>query len=237
MTFYDAGAVWTCPDVCSLLTGHDFQLLHMEEVERRINFKPVLTDPGKPIDIAFIGLKAYCGDDYRFVVRLPNFYVWAQHESGFSKTMKPIMCIYCSAVTSAGMGPGSAYYTNYVKIVPPSSQFGPGGGPAAKAAMEGSDRLDVVCRKSMGEELKALIANGCRLFVSFGVIASDYVQQAIETEFGTRTRFVGPKLVEFYSSGVRCLLARGPHFAARGPIQAESASLAFTMCSQMESTH
>ena len=237
MTFYDASGIWRCPDACSLLSDRDFEVLCMEEVERRINFKPVITDPGKPIDIAFIGLKAYRGDDYRFVVKLPNFYVWAQHESGFSKTMMPIMRIYCSAVKSAGIGPGSAYYTNYVKIVPPNAQFGPGGGPAAKAAMKNGDRLDEVCRELMGEELRALIANGCRLFMSFGVIASDYVQRAIETEFGTRIRFVGPKLVEFNSSDVRCLLARGPHFAARGPIHDESASLASAMCSRMKSIH
>jgi hypothetical protein len=232
MTFYDAASVWAVPDVIGMLSERDFECLHMQEVERRILFKPVVTLLGKNIDIAFIGLKAYCGDDYREVVRLPNFFVWAQHESGFSRMMKPIMDIYCSGLRLCKLGEGTAYYTNYLKVVPPSSPFGPGGGAALDAAIGQADGLGKVCQQLMCDEVEALIAHGCRTFVCFGVLASDHFQSAMVKGFGCAMKPAEARLFTFDVAGTKCLVVRGKHFGARGPVKDDSISLAAAMCRQ-----
>lgn len=185
---------------------------------------------GKEIDIAFIGLKAYCGDDYRKVVRLPNFFVWAQHELGFSKTMKPIMDIYCSALRECELGEGTAYYTNYLKVVPPSSHFGPGGGAALDAAIGQADGLGWVCQRLMCDEVTALIANGCRTFVCFGILASDYFQSAMDKGFECTMKPAESRIFTFDVAGTKCLVVRGTHFGARGSVKEDSISLAEAMC-------
>ena len=231
MTFYDAASIWEVPDVIGMLSERDFECLHMQEVERRILFKPVVTQPNKNIDIAFIGLKAYCGDDYRMVVRLPNFFVWAQHEKGFSKTMKSIMSIYCSRLKDYELGDGTAYYTNYLKVVPPVTYFGPRGGPALDAAIGQADGLGKVCQQLMRDEVEALIAHGCRVFVCFGVLASDFFQIAMVKGFGCTMKPAEPRLVKFDVAGTRCLLVRAMHFGTRG-VHANSYALSGAMCRQ-----
>lgn len=233
-TFYDAESIWKIPDVIGMLSEYDFECLHMQEVERRILFKPVVTQLDKKIDIAFIGLKAYCGNDYHEVVRLPNFFVWAQHRPGFSKTMKPIMNIYCSKLRQCRLGEGVAYYTNYLKVVPPSSPFGPGGGAALDDAIGQSEGLGRVCQQLMCSEIEALIAHGCRTFVCFGVLASDYFQDAMSKGFRCVMRPAGHRLFTFDVAGANCLVIRGTHFGARGAVREDSNSLAIAMCSQLE---
>jgi|GEM_PF-4412770 len=234
MTFYDADSVWKIPDVVRMISENDFGSLHMQEPERRIRFKPVITHPKKPVDIAFIGLKAYCGDDYRKVVRLPNFFVWAQHEEGFSKTMKPVMDIYCSALRLCEFGEGRAYYTNYLKVVPPSKPFGSGGGSALKAALDQTEQLRHLSRQWMCDEIKTLVADGCQTFVCFGDVAADYFQSAVFKGLECTIRTTGSKFRTFEYEGEKCLIVWAVHFGARCAVETESIELAAEMCRQLK---
>ncbi len=220
MKFYDATKVWSIPDVFAELTDKDYAAFRIQDTDKRIRFKPILTERNKFADIAFIGLNTYCADDFAKAASKFNYFEWVQEDPEYFKFLKPIMEIYCQALELANNRPAVAYYTNYLKIVPSKSGFGPGKGAAVRKALDNSDKLVPFCKRTMAEEVDMLTAHGCRIFVCFGSDAAELFQEAVSP---APTPVAGvSQLVQFESNDAKCVIVNSPHFAARQDMVAES---------------
>jgi hypothetical protein len=209
LRFSDSSAVWDCPNAISLLPEDDFARLEMQDGSRRICFRPVITSPGDPVEIAFVGLASYCGHDYAEAVTQPNFTVWAQ--SRYNGKLVVVIEKYCSAIRTAGVGTGSAYFTNCVKVVLPQDQFA--GASAVEEALTHSRRLDATSRKLLGQEIQHLIMQGCRAFVCFGNDALRHFRNAITGELQCTAHPIDSRVERFQIGSHSAYLVHEHHFS------------------------
>ena len=164
LRFYDCGSAYHRPNIFSKLSSRDIEQLHIVDVKRRIPFIPVVTDPRMPISTAFIGLNAYCGDDFVDAVNQPNFAEWCQ-ERCESKIFS-VLGLYANAFKEKRIPPSSFYFTNYFKAVLPEGLFK--GESAVVSLLKSNKPLTNELDLILNLEMKDLIAAGCKAFVCFG---------------------------------------------------------------------
>lgn len=109
-------------DVFQAISPEDLQSLHMESKERQGVFKPVATNMHLPVRAAMLALNAYAGDDYRTFFAEPNPMVKA------CRTHLPLIIKLPAVIANYRLGipslaNGAFYFTNFVKVYPPESEF------------------------------------------------------------------------------------------------------------------
>ncbi len=183
MEFYDCGTIYHCPDIFGPLSQADITRLGVHSAQRRIPFIPVVTNPKLPISIAFVGLNAYCGDDYLEAFRQPNFAEWCQER--YEQKIFTVLEYYAAAMQAHSCQRGAFYFTNYFKIVLPQHLFQ--GEQAAVTALKSAPSAARAFDSALQREIHDLVIGGCRTVVSFGNWSAKYVEQVIRRHFGGLT--------------------------------------------------
>ncbi len=176
MEFFDCNKYFdkTVTEVFQSISQTDLRNLGMEDQERQGIFKPVATSINAPIRATLLGLNGYVKEDYREFFARPNPMVYASQ-------VHPPLIIKLPAVIEkyrAGLpsiANSSFYFTNFVKIYPPASQFDNAKG--MELALQNSSSLTMLFRQYLKDEILGLVKDGCRIFICFGNSASHYFNE------------------------------------------------------------
>ncbi|MEP6755832.1 MAG: hypothetical protein ABJA67_10050 [Chthonomonadales bacterium] len=200
--FEDGSCRYPQSNPFELLDDRMLAKLGMDNPKRRIVMKPVITKDANA-SIAFFGLSAYCGEDYEEACVQPNFSEWCQDR--YNSKLKVVIDRH----TVNPQFSGSAYYSNYFKVVLPEHMFK----SAADVKPLMSDRsiinaMDTLCRK----EIEQLINSGCTVFVAFGEDAYNNIVRCLNLD---RMHSIGTsgRLVRGNFNGKSIYLVRERHFA------------------------
>lgn len=210
LRFVDRSDFYSVAHPFAFLSASDAAMLGLDPVERRIAFRPVATDPTRPVSVAFVGLNALCGTDYREAYRQPNFTVWAQDR--YNSKLKILMRRYWE-VADRPRGTSAAYFTNVVKFVLPSPQFD--SAEEVGRALRAHDHLGQTFVAALRAEVFALISAGCRLFVCFGseVRSFFFGSMGDRARVDIRTQPETPGIISLGVDGVPCLVVGERHFS------------------------
>ena len=212
MRFYDCAAKYKHHNVFEKMSESDIRLLHLENTERRIPFYPVVTIPKAPIEMAFIALNAYCGDDYGEAILHPNFTEWCQGRYNSGTKLQEVLSYYAAVCRLSNLGQGSLYYTNFIKAVLPQEHFKKAS--SVKTALRVSPSLKLIFQTLLTEEIKLLSKSECKVFVGFGQDASSYFGETIAQNFGGLSNTRYPNIQEFHIEGVGvCYFVSEIHFS------------------------
>ncbi len=168
--FSNCSNMMSIPDPFETIAYPTLKKLGMEDPDRRIPFLPVVTKPNVPIGMAFIGLNAYCGNDFREAVKQPNFSAWCQDR--YNPRLKIVMSNYEPIFNPSR----AAYFTNYFKVVLPEDKFK---SSADAMATLNDNSLKTTFDRSLQLEIGRLSGQGCKVFVSFGNDSFNSVRDAL----------------------------------------------------------
>lgn len=166
-------------DVFQSISREDLQSLHIEAQERQGVFRPITTDLRLPIKAALIALNGYVKEDFLEFFEFPTPMVEACRTHKPLKERLPIVTEkYRSGVPA--LAEAAFYFTNFVKIYPPESKF-------KRAAQMDSflkrhPRLITLFRQYLKDEIVGLMKDGCRVFICFGIEASHYFIETVQSD-------------------------------------------------------
>jgi hypothetical protein len=209
LRFYDGSAVYAIPDVFNSFSSTEFKQLHIEQIERRIPFKPVVTNQRLPARLAFVGLNAYCSEDYREAVKQANFTVWCQ--ARYNQKIFAVIEKYEILRLTADLGEGTSYFTDFVKVVLPDKQFK--GTAGVVAVIKESEHLKSLFEDVLKQEIVGLAKEGCRAFICFGNEASYYFEEALNNCLKVVCRPVADRIKEFSLGEQRLFIVNDRHYA------------------------
>jgi len=181
--------------------------LQIDCEEKKIPFNPVITV--KPSRIAFVGLNAYCGDDYLEAFQQPNFTVWCQ--SRYNTKIFNVMDMYLKQVTSSYMKNGGLYFTDFVKIVLPASHFIQESGVIA--LLGSSSELGDLFQSLLKGEIETLMSESCRLYICFGNKATDYLRETLSNQLDINCEEISDRIMEFRYREQVCYLINERHYS------------------------
>ncbi len=175
-------------DVFQSISPEDLQSLHMEAQERQGIFKPITTDTHHPIRAALIAINGFADVDFREFFANPNPMVVAcrEHKSLVEK-LPPVIEKYRSGVPE--LASGAFYFTNFVKVYPPRSEFTKAN--QMNKLLKNCPHLTNLFRQYLTNEIIGLVRDGCRIFICFGNDAARYFNETLHNDFNVQCQTVG----------------------------------------------
>ncbi len=205
MKFIDSGKNYS--HIFDNISDVNLHSLYIDCVEKKIPFNPAVTKGDKRL--AFIGLNAYCGDDYLDAYQQPNFTVWCQDR--YNSKIFNVMESYLNQVNSTYMQNGGLYFTDFVKAVLPASHFIQENG--VKKVITSSPELKKLFQLLLSEEIESLINEKCKVFVCFGNTATNYFISSLNDILNISCDSLTDRLMKFNYKGQEVYVVNERHYS------------------------